>query len=90
MHPIRNCIGCAQSDDHPRHVMAVGDADVNWHMDCHVIATGCEVCTAQLADVGGIEGNPKGQQLRDHLVTTGPTADKPGWTAPGLDEIAEG
>lgn len=85
--PVRTCIGCAQTDDHPRHVEAVASgADVNWHLDCHVIATGCESCTGQLADVGGVSGNPKGQALRDHLITTGPGVDQPGWTAPVSEE----
>ena len=87
MHPIRNCIGCGGKDDHPRHVMAVGDGNVNWHMDCHVLATNCDVCVAQLDDAGGVAGNPKGQKLRDHLVTTGPGADQPGWTAPADDKL---
>jgi hypothetical protein len=58
----------------------------NYHMDCHALITGCEVCEAQLEGVGGVKGNPKGDALRDHLVTTGPGADQPGWTAPADDE----
>jgi hypothetical protein len=91
VHPIRNCAGCAQSDDHPRHVIALPDGNqANYHMDCHAMIANCEVCHAQLEGVGGVEGNPKGQTLRDHLVTTGPGADQPGWTAPADDEIVEG
>jgi hypothetical protein len=56
------------------------------HMDCCATAFNCEVCTAQLADVGGAEGNPKGQALRDHLITTGPGVDQSGWTAPVGEE----
>lgn len=55
-------------------------------MDCHVIVSDCEVCAAQLEGVGGVAGNPKGNALRSHLVTTGPGADQPGWTAPVLEE----
>lgn len=80
--PIRTCIGCAQTDDHPRHVEATIAGDVNWHLDCHAIVTGCDSCHAQLDGVGGVEGNPKGEALREHLLTTGPGADQPGWTAP--------
>lgn len=87
MNPVRTCIGCAQTDDHPRHVLNVGDVDISWHMDCHAIATGCPVCKAQLEGVGGVEGNPKGDELRAHLETTGPGADQPGWTAPADDEM---
>jgi hypothetical protein len=87
--PVRTCIGCAQSDDHPRHVIATGDgAAVTWHMDCHAIASDCDICKAQLADVGGVKKNPKGDALRAHLVTTGPEADKPGWTAPADEPVA--
>ena len=68
VNPVRPCIGCGQTDDHPRHVLVVGDADVPWHMDCHVITTGCALCQHQLAGVGGVDGNPKGDALRDHLV----------------------
>lgn len=41
--PVRTCIGCMQSDDHPRHVIDVGDGEVTWHFDCHA-AAGCESC----------------------------------------------
>lgn len=44
--PTRLCIGCGQSDDHPRHVI---NGRQPWHMDCHVLATGCETCARKLA-----------------------------------------
>lgn len=50
--PIRLCIGCGQHDDHPRHVIAQGGTAALWHMDCHVLSTGCEVCAAQLKACG--------------------------------------
>lgn len=63
--PLRPCIGCAQTDDHPRHVIALPDgSEVTWHMDCHRVATGCEVCSTQTA---GAEGS-KGDELRAHLL----------------------
>ncbi len=81
--PVRTCIGCTQTDDHPRHVVVAGDGtDVTWHLDCHAIATGCDSCEAQLEGVGGVTGTPKGEALREHLLTTGPGTDQPGWTAP--------
>lgn len=90
--PVRPCIGCGQADDHPRHVVVVASGEehveVLWHMDCHDLATGCDVCHAQLEGVGGVDGNPKGDQLRAHLETTGPGADQPGWTAPADPEEA--
>lgn len=64
--PVRTCIGCAQSDDHPRHVVAVADgSSVTWHMDCHALATGCEVCANQIRDAEGATGD----DLREHLTT---------------------
>jgi hypothetical protein len=84
--PVRTCIGCAQTDDHPRHVIATSDgANVSWHLDCHVIAGKCEVCTGQLADApAGVTGDA----LRAYLLTTGPAPNQPGWTAPVLEAEA--
>lgn len=54
----RTCLGCGQTDDHPRHVVTLQDgSDVNWHMDCHRIATGCDVCTEQTAGADGVTGD---------------------------------
>jgi hypothetical protein len=80
--PVRTCLGCAQTDDHPRHETATANGLVGYHMDCCAIARDCAICKAQLEGVGGVAGNPKGQMLRDHLLTTGPAPDQPGWTAP--------
>lgn len=64
--PIRTCIGCEQTDDHPRHVIAVGDgSEVTWHFDCHRIALGCPSCTAQTEGAEKLRGD----QLRVHLTT---------------------
>lgn len=68
--PVRTCIGCEQTDDHPRHVIALTDgSEVTWHMDCHWIATGCEVCVQQTSAVQDL----KGDALRQHLVNLTPT-----------------
>lgn len=85
--PVRRCPVCAGVDDHPRHVFGLTGPDGNEvtqavHMDCCATAFRCAVCTAQLDGVGGVEGNPKGEALRDHLLAPSPTADMPGWTAP--------
>lgn len=78
--PVRVCVGCASTDDHPRHVIALPDGNVaTYHLDCHAIVADCESCQGQLADAP--EG-AKGDALRDYLRTTGPDADLPGWTAP--------
>lgn len=87
MNPIRTCPICAGVDDHPRHIVPVGDADMPFHMDCCATARNCDICRGQLAGVGGVDGNPKGEQLREHLLTTSPEADTPGWTAPTHEEV---
>lgn len=62
----RTCIGCTQTDDHPRHVVLSGDgSEVTWHMDCHAIATGCDACVTQTAGASGVTGDA----LRQHLTT---------------------
>lgn len=82
--PLRTCIGCTQTDDHPRHVIDVGGGDVvTFHMDCHVIATGCEICAAQTSGAK----SAKGDKLREHLLKTGPGDDQPGWTAPSDEQV---
>lgn len=89
--PTRSCPVCGGVDDHPRHVWPLTGPDgvektITPHMDCCVTAFNCEVCEAQLDGVGGVEGNPKGEALREHLLTTGPAADMPGWTAPVTED----
>lgn len=63
----RLCIGCGQTDNHPRHVIA---GQQPWHMDCHVLATGCDVCTSQLAacDTSTANDGVVGDELRTRLV----------------------
>lgn len=80
--PVRTCPVCTKTDDHPRHVHDTGRFTLALHMDCCAIAYDCEVCAAQLDGVGGVEGNPKGDALRDHLVTTSTAPDAPGWSPP--------
>ncbi len=63
--PVRTCIGCAQTDDHPRHVIIAGDGvEVTWHQDCHAIATGCESCTEHTAKARG----KTGEDFRKHIT----------------------
>lgn len=63
----RLCIGCGQTDNHPRHVI-VGQQP--WHMDCHVLAADCEVCASQLAacDTSTANDGVIGDELRTRLV----------------------
>jgi len=66
-HPIATCIGCGQTDDHPKHRIALRDgSEVIWHHDCHAIATGDEVSAAIAAK--GL----KGDKLREHIVKNDP------------------
>lgn len=62
---MRTCLGCAQTDDHPRHVISLPDgSEVTWHFDCHRIVSGCETCTEQTAGAEGLIGD----ELRAHLT----------------------
>lgn len=66
-HPVRTCIGCGKTDDHPRIVIALRDGtDVNWHHDCHALATGDPI-TSAIAECG-----LKGDDLRAHIVENDP------------------
>lgn len=43
--PMRTCIGCLQTDDHPRCIVDTGTGeDVTWHHDCHHAAIGPADC----------------------------------------------
>lgn len=63
--PMRTCIGCGQTDDHPRHVIDTGTTqDVTWHIDCHAVASPpCGSCAAQAAVATGT-----GQQMLDAIL----------------------
>ena len=65
---MRTCIGCTQTDDHPRHVIGLSDGtEVTWHMDCHALATGCESCAAQKAGAEHLVGD----EFRAHVLALG-------------------
>ena len=72
---IRLCIGCGQRDDHPRHVF-VGSQP--WHMDCHVLATGCVVCASQLekCDTSTASDGVIGAELQKRLIALAPTTQE--------------
>jgi hypothetical protein len=72
---VRLCIGCGQTDDHPRHVTT---GQQPWHMDCHAMATGCEVCTAQLAacDTSTASDGVIGEVLQKRLIALAPTVQE--------------
>ena len=64
---LRNCIGCGQVDDHPRHVIAASPTeDVCWHMDCHTRADPpCGACVHQTRN----QGAARGDAFREILTT---------------------
>lgn len=67
---LRNCVGCGQVDDHPRHHISFGpDQDVYWHNDCHArSANGCELCEAVVNSAGDLTGD----ELRAHIEQNDP------------------
>jgi hypothetical protein len=72
----RICAGCQQTDDAPRHTFGVaGEVDrqqlpLPWHLDCHVLATGCENCIEALRQCGTDASNDgvKNDELRARLI----------------------
>lgn len=71
-HPVRNCLGCGQVDDHPRHrVRLPRDQYVEWHMDCHSRSPdGCETCEATVAAAEERQGH----ELRMFIQDNAPAA----------------
>jgi hypothetical protein len=71
--PVRTCLACGQTDDHPRHVVGLPDGnDVNYHFDCCAIVKGCETCTPTVDSAGG----KKGDDLRAHIVENAPVLEE--------------
>lgn len=70
---LRNCIGCGQIDDHPRHVIGLpGGEDVFWHNDCHARSSAaCSICAAVVESAGKL----KGDALRAHIEENDPGAE---------------
>ena len=70
----RLCIGCGQTDDHPRHVIG---KQAMWHMDCHVLATDCATCKRQLAacDTSTEPDGVIGDELRSRLLALRPSKE---------------
>lgn len=57
--PIRPCMECRAYDDHPRHRHAdktLPGGHTLRHLDCCAAATGCEACTASVAEASGKTG----------------------------------
>lgn len=69
--PLRTCVGCKQTDDHPRHdeiIQIQPELQVaSWHMDCCALVKGCETCAAQTAGADGLTGD----DLRNHIISKG-------------------
>lgn len=67
--PLRTCVVCRQTDDHPRHDEIVQLAPelivASFHLDCHALLDPpCESCTAQVAGSDGATGDA----MRAHIV----------------------
>lgn len=68
--PTRNCTGCGQVDDHPRHAIYTGDPATpwtEWHKDCHA-NSGCEVCKEELEAIQGYEPGIVGEEFRQLIL----------------------
>jgi len=67
--PMRTCIGCGQTDDHPRCIVDKGDeGEVTWHMDCHFIATGPQPCHASVTSADGPTGAERLVAIQEHAA----------------------
>ena len=65
--PMRTCIGCGQTDDHPRCIVQItATEDVTWHPDCHQIAAGDMDCHPQCA--GGAHEGKTGLAMLQHII----------------------
>lgn len=67
--PLRTCVICKQTDDHPRHDEIVQLAPelvvASFHLDCHALLDPpCESCAAQVAGADGVTGDA----MRAHIV----------------------
>ena len=64
--PMRTCVACGQTDDHPRHSVLVGDAWAEYHLDCHALMSPpCQECKAR---VTGRPPHAIGADLLKHLL----------------------
>jgi hypothetical protein len=63
---LRNCMGCGQTDDHPRHHAVQPDgSSAYFHLDCHArLDPPCEVCSRQVAGSSGATGSA----MQAHII----------------------
>ncbi len=65
---VRTCVGCTQTDTHPRHDVIIQLAPelqvASFHLDCHALIAGCESCAQQVAGSNGVTG----EAMRNHIV----------------------
>lgn len=63
--PVFSCLGCGQSDDHPKHVIDLDGTNLaRWHYACHASVAGCEICVPIAEAAMG----KTGEDLRTHLM----------------------
>lgn len=69
---VSTCMGCGQTDDHPKHQMGLADGSTSyWHMDCHARSgDGCPTCETNVAEKGDL----KGADFRQHIEENRPFA----------------
>lgn len=65
--PIKTCLACGQTDDHPRHTHVLLDhSEVGHHFDCGArMEPPCESCTQRSAGSAG----KTGEAMRQFLLT---------------------
>lgn len=63
---MQSCLGCGQSDDHPKHQVVIPPNfdSVFWHFDCHLKITGCDLCAPTVLSAKGKTGD----DLRKHIM----------------------
>lgn len=68
--PVRSCIACGQTDNHPRHVVVLPSGDsAAYHMDCHArMNPPCDDCVGLTAAAAGVTGD----DFRAHLLSQTP------------------
>lgn len=62
----RTCMGCGQTDDHPKHDAVQRDgSSAHWHFDCHArVDPPCESCAWQAKDANGATG----EAMQAHIL----------------------
>ena len=88
--PLRNCVGCGQSDTGPRDQEWLPDGSTAyWHPDCHVLVKNCAICEAVLDTAGGFGTHLKDDALLDHVTNPDIHAEHEIFTTDNALEFAQ-